>query len=149
MLIAARRPVLRAGLARLLTWTEPGVEVVGEVGTAEQAWKPARPCGLMWRWSTGMPPWPSRRAAAAGLAGLLIAVPQLAVVGICAAGDDELVADAMRAGARGCVDVGATGPELAQAVVAAGRGQAILSDVVLGQLHRGMRADELGAADRA
>ena len=37
VLVAARRPVLRAGLARLLTWTEPGVEVVGEVETAAEA----------------------------------------------------------------------------------------------------------------
>ena len=59
------------------------------------------------------------------------------------AGDDERVADAMRAGARGCVDIGAGGPELAQAIVAAGRGQAILSGSVLCQLHRGMRADDL------
>ena len=82
--------------------------------------------------------------AGSGIAGyLLAAVPGLAVVGLCEAGDDELVADAVRAGARGCVDVGASGPELAQAVVAAGRGQAILSDVVLDLLHRGMRADDL------
>ncbi len=37
VLIAARRPVLRAGLARLLSWTEPGIEVIGEVATAEEA----------------------------------------------------------------------------------------------------------------
>ena len=54
----------------------------------------------------------------------------------------------MRAGARGCVDLGATGPQLAQAVVAAGRGQAILSDAVLGQLHRGMRTDDLTERER-
>ena len=53
-----------------------------------------------------------------------------------------LVAGAMRAGARGCVDMGADGPELARAVVAAGRGQAILSGPVLGQLHRGLRDDD-------
>jgi signal transduction histidine kinase/DNA-binding NarL/FixJ family response regulator len=137
VLIAARRPVLRAGLARLLTWTEPGVEVVGEVGTAEQASQAAISLA------------PDVALADLQLAGgLLTAVPQLAVIGISAAGDDELVAEAMRAGARGCVDIGASGPELAQAVVAAGRGQAILSDVVLSQLHRGMRADELALTDR-
>ena len=137
VLIAARRPVLRAGLARLLTWTEPGVEVVGEVGTAEQASQAAVSLA------------PDVALADLQLAGgLLTAVPQLAVIGISAAGDDELVAETMRAGARGCVDIGASGPELAQAVVAAGRGQAILSDVVLSQLHRGMRADELALTDR-
>ena len=59
---------------------------------------------------------------------LLGALPGLAVVGLCEGGDEKLVASAMQAGARGCVDMGADGPELARAVVAAGRGQAILWD---------------------
>ena len=70
---------------------------------------------------------------------LLAAFPGLAVVGLCEAGDDALVAAAIRAGARGCVDLGADGPELARAVVAAGRGQAVLSGQVLDRLHRGLR----------
>jgi DNA-binding NarL/FixJ family response regulator len=41
------------------------------------------------------------------------------------------------------VDIGADGPELARAVVAAGRGQAILSEPVLRQLHRGLQAEDL------
>jgi DNA-binding NarL/FixJ family response regulator len=44
------------------------------------------------------------------------------------------------------VDTGVDGPELARAVVAAGRGQAILSRPVLTQLHRGLRADDLEPA---
>jgi DNA-binding NarL/FixJ family response regulator len=66
------------------------------------------------------------------------------VVGICDAGAeqaDEQVATALRAGARGCVDTDADGPELARAVAAAVRGQAILSGPMLRQLHRGLRAD--------
>jgi signal transduction histidine kinase/DNA-binding NarL/FixJ family response regulator len=137
VLVAAQRQVLRAGLARLLTWTEPGAEIVGEVATMTDALEASHELQ------------PDVVLIELGLAdengvGLLIeAHPGLAVVGLCDAGDDERVADAMRAGARGCVDIGVSGPELAQAVVAAGRGQAILSDVVLGQLHRGMRADDL------
>ncbi len=64
------------------------------------------------------------------------------MVGLCEAGDEKLVASAMRAGARGCVDTGADGPELARAVIAAGRGQAILSGPVLARLHRGLQDDE-------
>jgi DNA-binding NarL/FixJ family response regulator/signal transduction histidine kinase len=150
VLVAARRPVLRAGLARLLTWTEPGTEIVGEVETADEA---AGAClelrpdvALV---DLGLPADADAQRPRDGVTGLLLAaVPQLAVVGLCEAGDDDLVADAMRAGARGCVDLGATGPQLAQAVVAAGRGQAILSDVVLGQLHRGMRTDDLTERER-
>src|ERR1035441_3009133 len=33
----AGQPAARAGLARLLSWTEPGIEVIGEVATTEQA----------------------------------------------------------------------------------------------------------------
>lgn len=150
VLVAARRPVLRAGLARLLTWTEPGVEIVGEVETADEAGAAARELrpdvALV---DLGLPADAGGQRPREGVTGLLLtAVPRLAVVGLCEAGDDELVAEAMRAGARGCVDLGATGPQLAQAVVAAGRGQAILSDVVLGQLHRGMRTEDLTERER-
>ena len=37
VLVAAGQPVLRAGLSRLLSWTEPGLEVAGEAGTAGEA----------------------------------------------------------------------------------------------------------------
>jgi len=148
VLVAAGRPTLRAGLARLLSWTEPGVEVVGEVGTAEQALEACqvlRPdvalvdLGLAAGDHLGPLAGDSR-----SLTDLLLGHdPNLAVVGLCEADDDERVADAMRAGARGCVDAAVDGPELARAVVAAGRGQAILSGPVLGRLHRGLRADDL------
>ncbi|HBW19477.1 MAG TPA: DNA-binding response regulator, partial [Actinobacteria bacterium] len=72
--------------------------------------------------------------------------PGLAVVGLCDAGDERRVSEAMRAGARGCIDIRADGPELARSVVAAGRGQAILSGPVLRQLHRGLLADDLEPA---
>jgi DNA-binding NarL/FixJ family response regulator len=71
---------------------------------------------------------------------LLAADARLAVVGFSETGADERVASAIRAGARGCIDVGADGAELARAVVAAARGQAILSGPALRQLHRGLRA---------
>ena len=86
--------------------------------------------------------------SADGIAGLLIGDhPDLAVVGVCDAAD-ERVAAAMRAGARGCVDTGADGAELARAVVAAGRGQAVLSGPMLMQLHRGLRTEALTDRER-
>jgi signal transduction histidine kinase/DNA-binding NarL/FixJ family response regulator len=157
VLVAAGRPVLRVGLARLLSWTEPGVEVVGEVGTVEQALEACqvlRPDVALV--DLGLPADgqgvtdvfvgidPRLVGDGHGVTGVLLGTdPRLAVVGLCEAGDDERVADAMRAGARGCVDIGADGPELARAVVAAGRGQAILSGLVLQQLHRGLQAEDL------
>ncbi len=139
VLVAAGRPVLGAGLARLLTWTEPGIEVVGEVGSAAEA---AEACAAL-RPDVALVDLGLTAGAGPRVTGLLLRrSPQLAVVGICEPGDDEQVAAAMREGARGCVAAGADGPELARAVVAAGRGQAILSGPVLRQLHRGLRAED-------
>jgi signal transduction histidine kinase/DNA-binding NarL/FixJ family response regulator len=147
VLIAAARPLLRAGMARLLSGAEPGIEVVGEAATAEQALDACsglRPdvvladLGL----TADGPGRPVR-----DVTGLLLSRhPGLAVVGLCEVGDEKLVASAMRAGARGCVDTGADGPELARAVIAAGRGQAILSGPALQRLHRGLQDDVSGAA---
>ena len=93
----------------------------------------------------GPPPAPGHPAG--DLTSLLLSWhPRLAVVGLCEVGDEKLVASAMRAGARGCVDTGADGPELARAVTAAGLGQAILSGPVLARLHRGLQDDESGPA---
>ena len=143
VLVAGGRPVLQAGLARLLTWTEPGIEVVGEVGTAAEA---AQACAAL-RPDVALVDLGLTDGAAPGVTALLLRdSPQLAVVGICEPGDDEQVAGAMKEGARGCVAAGADGPELARAVVAAGRGQAILSGPVLRQLHRGLSAGDGGAA---
>jgi signal transduction histidine kinase/DNA-binding NarL/FixJ family response regulator len=143
VLVAAGQPVLQAGLARLLTWTEPGIEVVGEVGTAAEA---AQACAAL-RPDVALVDLGLTAGTAPGVTALLLRdSPQLAVVGICEPGDDEQVAGAMKEGVRGCVAAGADGPELARAVVAAGRGQAILSGPVLRQLHRGLSAGDGEAA---
>ena len=138
VLVAAARPLLRAGIVRLLSGHEPGIEVVGEVATAEQALKAChelRPEVVLA--DLGL------AADTGSVTGLLLGLdPGLAVVGLCDVGEEKLVASAVRAGARGCVDVGADGPELVRAVVAAGRGQAILSGPVLRQLHRGLQEDQ-------
>ncbi len=138
VLIAAARPLLRAGLARLLQAADPGLEVVGETATVEQALAACselRPDVVL----------ADLGLAAGDLTSLLLSRhPRLAVVGLCEVGDEKLVASAMRAGARGCVDTGADGPELTRAVIAAGRGQAILSGPALARLHRGLQDDESG-----
>ena len=132
--------MVRAGIIRLLSGTEPGIEVIGEVATAADALDACRelvPDVVLADLDvTGL------LLGDLGVTGLLLGDdPGLAVVGLCEVGDEKLVASAMRAGARGCVDMSADGPELARAVVAAGRGQAILSGPVLRQLHRGLQED--------
>jgi DNA-binding NarL/FixJ family response regulator len=169
VLVAAARPLMRAGIVRLLSWAEPGIEVVGEAATAAdavEACRELRPDVVLvdlglpaeelaaddgvtadegtvgWGGPDGSV---TARApdAGGGVTGLLLGHdPGLAVVGLCEVGDEKLVASAMRAGALGCLDMGADGPELARALVAAGRGQAILSGPVLQRLHRGLRDSE-------
>ncbi len=163
VLIAAARPLLRAGVARLLSGADPSLEVIGEAATAEQALEACaglRPdvvladLGLAGGDPAASGPGPGRPGPGPGsgppapdLTGLLLSRhPELAVVGLCEVGDEKLVATAIRAGARGCVDTGADGPELARAVIAAGRGQAILSGPALQRLHRGLRDGEAGPA---
>jgi DNA-binding NarL/FixJ family response regulator len=177
VLIAADRPLLRAGIARLLSSAgavadagfagsgfAPRIEIVGEAATADAAVAACRELrpdvvladlGLT---AAGDAPAQAVGSAlaggtipAGGSAGtpdgpgvtelLLGQLPDLAVVGLCEAGDERLVAEAMRVGARGCVDTWTDGPELARAIVAAGRGQAILSAPALAQLQRGLRGD--------
>jgi signal transduction histidine kinase/DNA-binding NarL/FixJ family response regulator len=135
VLVAASRPMVRAGIVRLLSGTEPGIEVIGEVATAPDALDACRELR------------PDVVLADLDVTGLLLGDdPSVAVVGLCEVGDEKLVASAIRAGARGCVDMSADGPELARALVAAGRGQAILSGPVLRQLHRGLQEDKAGPA---
>jgi len=172
VLIAADRPLLRAGIGRLLsggagfagTGFEPRIEIVGEAATADAAVAACRELrpdvvladlGLTSAGGATHPGGATQAGVAVQAAGgagthdrpagvtelLLGQLPDLAVVGLCEAGDERLVAEAMRVGARGCVDTWADGPELARAIIAAGRGQAILSAPALAQLQRGLRED--------
>jgi DNA-binding NarL/FixJ family response regulator len=176
VLVAAGRPLLRAGLVHLLTMTEPGIAVVGEAATVAEAMAacgelrpdvvladvrlaraPAlgasRPIGAgeigdgrAGDGPIGDGPAGDGSADTGIIAGLLDRWPGLPVVGVCEAGDERLVAAAMTAGASGCVDTAADGPELARAVLAAGRGQAFLSGPVLARLQRGLRDGARGPA---
>jgi DNA-binding NarL/FixJ family response regulator len=162
VLIAADRPLLRAGIGRLLAGSgaaadagyagslfEPRIEIVGEAATADAAVAACRELrpdvvladlGLTAAGAAATAGGAVTADRPAGVTELLLGhLPDLAVVGLCEAGDERLVAEAMRVGARGCVDTWADGPELARAIIAAGRGQAILSAPALAQLQRGLR----------
>ena len=148
VLVAAARPLMRAGIVRLLSGPNLASTWSAKPRRQPTRLRPAGSCGPTWCLST----WGCRRRSGGGrgvaaddggVTGLLLGHdPGLAVVGLCEVGDEKLVASAMRAGALGCVDMGADGPELARALVAAGRGQAILSGPVLQRLHRGLRDSE-------
>ena len=144
VLIAAARPLV-GGIVRLLSATEPGIEVIGEVATAADALEASqdlRPDVVLTE--LGLSPedtsatWRSPDGGVTGL--LLTRDPSLAVVGLCEVGVEKLVASAIRAGARGCVDIGSDGPELVEPSSRPAR-PAILSGPVLQRLHRGLQED--------
>ena len=156
-LLSGARAVADVGFAN--SGFEPLIEIVGEAATADAAVAACRELrpdvvladlGLTTAASTATSATTVASAGrtvgapddTAGVTELLLGeLPGLAVVGLCEAGDERLVAEAMRGGARGCVDTWADGPELARAIIAAGRGQAILSAPALAQLQRGLRRD--------
>jgi signal transduction histidine kinase/DNA-binding NarL/FixJ family response regulator len=136
VLVVAGPPVVRAGIARLLSWAEPNIEVVGEAAStaeAAQTQEALQPDVVLAAIEPG---------DAAGTISLLRgqtarSSARPAIVALCDSADQELAAEAVSAGALGCVHPEMDGPELARAVLAAGRGEVILSGPVLRELHRG------------
>jgi signal transduction histidine kinase/DNA-binding NarL/FixJ family response regulator len=136
VVVVAPAPLTRAGVGRLLSMIEPGIEIVGEAASASEALamhaalEPDVVITTLRLDSDGMDVVGLTRA-------LLAQRPTVGVLGLSSPGDDGAVTAFLRAGARGCVDVSADGPTLAQAVIAAGRGQAVLSVAALRQLSDG------------
>jgi signal transduction histidine kinase/DNA-binding NarL/FixJ family response regulator len=132
VLIVDDQPLLRAGVARLLALSEPVIELIGEAANAPDAL-------LMQRTLQADVVVVGLRPPANGVQlchALLEERPDLAVVAVYA-GDQPLVTAALRAGVRGCLGEDVDGPALAQAVLAASRGQAVLSGAALSYLHPG------------
>jgi signal transduction histidine kinase/DNA-binding NarL/FixJ family response regulator len=139
VIVVAAQPLVRSGVARLLSMTEPGIEVVGEAATAAAARAMQHRLQAdvviatlrLDRVDDGLDAVELTRE-------LMAQQPSVGVLGLCETGDDVGVTALLRAGARGCVDVNADGPTLAQAVIAAGRGQAVLSVAALRHLSDGL-----------
>lgn len=132
ILIVHEQPAMRAGLVHLLDSSEPGVQVVAEVDEIEAAVEAVQllqPDVVLASTSLACP------SGQSVVAHLRHALPDVAVIGILdgAAAEGELLSWAA-AGARGFVpaEVDATG--LGRAVVAAARGEALLSGGILEQL---------------
>nr|WP_281386763.1 response regulator [Jiangella mangrovi] len=124
VLVVDDQPVTRAGLVRLLTAAEPGVQVVAEID---------RPHALLDAYRLLQPDVVLVDAYLGGHDGVectrqLVAEDAgAAVVLMGARSGDPLIGQALRAGARGCVGPDADGPELARAVLAAAHGGITLS----------------------
>lgn len=131
VLVVDRRPVVRAGLVRLLAGAGPEIEVVGEVGDARKVVEAVRalePDVVLL--DLRMP----------GLDGVRLtsyvrsANPGTAVLMLTDDLGDQLLEEAVRAGARGCVGTDLDGPGLARAVLAATRGDTLLTERILRRL---------------
>ncbi|WP_329455297.1 response regulator [Streptomyces sp. NBC_01497] len=128
VLVVDRRPVVRAGLVRLLGGAEPEVQVVGEVGDAREVVDAVRvlePDVVVLE--LRMPGLDGARLTSYVRA----ASPATAVLVMTDDLGDELLQEAVYAGASGCVGSDLDGPAVVRAVLAATRGDALLSERVL------------------
>jgi signal transduction histidine kinase/DNA-binding NarL/FixJ family response regulator len=146
VLVVAAQPMLRAGLSRLLAWSEPAFSIVGEAATMAEAIDAA----------TALRPAVAIVATdlTDGATGLIRAMTQLepapAVIAVCPPGDHQAVVDLLLAGAHGCVETSADGAALARAVAAAARGESIVprGEVWEGRLTSEPNAEGLTARER-
>ncbi|MDI5961681.1 hybrid sensor histidine kinase/response regulator transcription factor [Streptantibioticus silvisoli] len=128
VLVVDRRPVVRAGLARLLAGAEPEIHVVGEIDDARQVVPAVRELGpdvvLL---DLRMPGLDGARLTSY----IRSASPETAVLVMTDDLGDELLKEAVHAGARGCVGSDLDGPGLVRSVLAATRGDVLLTERVL------------------
>jgi DNA-binding NarL/FixJ family response regulator/signal transduction histidine kinase len=141
VLVVDPLPVVRAGLVRLLARAESDIQVVGEIGEARDVVDAVRvlePDVVLLR--LRMPALDGARLTSY----IRAASPEVSVIVIADDPHDELLREAISAGARGFVDFDADGAGLARAVLAAARGDALLSASVL---RRFAGADALVASE--
>lgn len=128
VLIVSHESVVRAGLVRLLARAEPQIQVVGEIGDARDVVDAVRVLEpdvvlleLQMPGLDGAHLTSYIRAASPATGILLIADDQA----------DDLLREAVNAGARGCVGRDVDGPGLARAVLASARGDVLLTENAL------------------
>ncbi|MDX6501754.1 MAG: hypothetical protein QOG23_5014, partial [Blastocatellia bacterium] len=147
VVIVDPQPLVRAGVTRLLAQASLSIEVVGEAETAQQAVKlqgAVKADVVVASLRLG----DDDESDGVALTRQLVDDGRTSVLCLSEPGDDHLVVAALGAGAHGCLDKGVDGPALAQAVVAAGRGQAVLSGTALQRLHRGLRDQSASLTSR-
>ena len=132
VLVVDDHAVTRAGIVSVLSRTDPGVRVVGEAASGDQAiteWRTLRPdvvlMDLQMLGGDGIEAIARIRAEDANAS----------IVALTAFASDELVAGAFRAGARGYIGKEASGIELVRAVRAASRGETFVSGPATERLH--------------
>jgi signal transduction histidine kinase/DNA-binding NarL/FixJ family response regulator len=147
VLVVDDHAVTRAGIARLLSRSDPALHVVGEAGSGADAvteWRALRPdvvlMDLQMTDGDGIDAITRIRAEDASAS----------VVAVSAFASDELVAGAFRAGARGYIGKEASGIDLVRAVRAASRGELVVSGIAVERLyaHLNGESDAIAFTDR-
>ncbi|MFZ3415071.1 GAF domain-containing protein [Arthrobacter sp. 3Tela_A] len=142
VLVACTRPLVRAGLVRLLETSEPSVQVLGEVATLEDLTESVsllQPDMIVLD-EPLLGPYAEQRTAG----GDTVERPVVAVVDH---PTNEQLALSASAGVRGFISLSATSAEVARIVVAAARGDALLDGAVFSRL-AGSRDSSDAAASR-
>ncbi len=132
LLIVDDHEAIRIGIERLLADVEPSIEVAGHAASGREAvalWRALRPDVVLM--DLRMPDGDGVDA----IARIRSEDTEAAVVALTAFDHDELVAGALRAGARGYLGKGVSAEDLARAVLAAAHGGAVLSSDVVDRLH--------------
>ena len=132
VLVAHPKPIMRAGLVRLLAGIEPDIQVVGEISDAREVIDAVRvlePDVVLLE--LRMPGLDGARLTSY----IRAARPGVSVLVLTDDHTDDLLRDAVHAGALGCIGSDVDGPALARAVLAAARGDVLLT----GQVQRFIR----------
>jgi signal transduction histidine kinase/DNA-binding NarL/FixJ family response regulator len=147
VLVVDDHAMTRAGIARLLSRSDPALRVVGEAGSGEQAileWRKLRPDVVL------MDLQMLDGGGIDAIARIRAEDATASIVALTAFASDDLVAGAFRAGARGYIGKEATEVELVRAVRAASRGEMVVSGVAVERLHSHLNGvdDAHGLTDR-
>ncbi|WP_433785632.1 LuxR C-terminal-related transcriptional regulator [Actinomycetospora sp. CA-101289] len=134
VLVAAVRPVVRAGVVRMLQLGEPGLGMVSEVSAVTDADDLAGACRLLGPDVLVVEHELLGDDLVAVLEGLAALPDPPAVVLLAQHCADERLRAAIAAGVKGCVDPDADTDRLVAVVAAAGRGETLLADDQLGRL---------------
>jgi len=143
VLVVDDHPMTRAGIVRALSLPGRGIRVVGEADSGAQAveaWRDLRPAVTLM--DLQMPGEDGLDA----ITRIRAEEPEASVIAVSAFANDELVAGAMRAGARGYVGKEISEDDLVHAVRAASRGETVLSGTAADRLHAHLNGTTDGAA---
>ena len=143
VLVVDDHAVTRAGIVRALSTADPSVQVVGEAASGDRAvseWRALRPDVVLM--DLQMPEGDGIEA----IARIRAEDATASVLAVTAFATDELVAGALRAGARGYIGKEASEAELARAVRAAARGEMVVSGPAAERLHSHLNGTHGGAA---